>query len=161
MKRQWQPGDVALVQNEYGVWNRAILQVSPGGNRWVYGVSWSEMPEDAPASPMVVIDCGNVTQIEDLRSLVASQPMTQNISFDAMQAALREFANPTPRIEEPTGLGAVVETEDGDNYVKVALGPHGWVLANAMTRIDSGQGGRSWPQINAIRVLSPGVEVTQ
>lgn len=38
----------------------------------------------------------------------------------AMQAALREFANPTPKVEEPLGLGAVIETNDGRRFVRVA-----------------------------------------
>ena len=161
MKREWKPGDVALVQNEYGVWNRAILQVRPGGNRWVYGVSWSEMTEDAPAAPMVVIDCGNVSQIEHLRSLLAAQPMTQNVSFDAMQAALRELADPAPRIEEPTGLGAVVDADlqwdDGKGF-----GPAKWASSEDGSWVcltDGHVGTRvPWPALVNVRVLSEGVK---
>ena len=72
---------------------------------------------------------------------------------DKMQAALREFADPTPRIEEPTGLGAVVEDADGKTWCLCRNDNRGgWV------RTDGKTFWKSFDQINAVRVLSEGVK---
>jgi hypothetical protein len=73
---------------------------------------------------------------------------------DAIQAALREFANPTPppKPEEPTGLGAVVEDAEGERYVNDGLGH--WL------RLGQGNGffGHwTYTDVPAVRVLSEGV----
>lgn len=70
-----------------------------------------------------------------------------------MQAALREFANPTPpKPDEPTGLGAVVETETGERYVRRsdACKPV-WVHATGSTFP------LHWKSLAAVKVLSEGV----
>ena len=75
---------------------------------------------------------------------------------DKMQAALREFAAPTPRIEEPTGLGAVVETVHGELYVrdKTTTTVAHWKRARGEER---GQRHR-WSDLSVVRVLSEGVK---
>lgn len=52
------PGDVALVRNEYNVWNVAICAIRAGrrGFVWSYGVADLESPIEADARPLVVID---------------------------------------------------------------------------------------------------------
>lgn len=79
---------------------------------------------------------------------------TVDESAIAMQAALREFANPTPpKPEEPMGLGAVVEDADGDRWVRVnvATGMQEWRCCDADGEF------RRWVGVDAVRVLSEGV----
>lgn len=74
---------------------------------------------------LVVIDPNDRKQVE---RLVKACPADWNFEqdeetlrdcIDAMQAALREFASPAPpKPDEPTGLGAVVETVHGELYVR-------------------------------------------
>lgn len=74
----------------------------------------------------------------------------------ALAAALREFANPTPPIEEPAGLGAVVEDEKGDTWVLVDV-TGADVKPTRQWR--AWWGNRPWSEIAATRVLSEGVPV--
>lgn len=74
--------------------------------------------------------------------------------IDKAQAALREFANPTPpRPEEPMTFGAIVEDRDGRHWVRVAPAmdalPCPWC---------SGKDECEWSDIDAVRVLSEGVQ---
>jgi hypothetical protein len=79
-----------------------------------------------------------------------------NHRIDCMQAALREFANPTPpKPPEPTGLGAVVRerhSEDGVDWVRVPLASNDerWFCG------DTGEW-REYADIDVVRVLSEGV----
>jgi hypothetical protein len=66
--------------------------------------------------PVVVIDPEDREQVERLCSGLLDIHWYGNA--DAMQVALRKFANPTPpKPDEPTGLGAVVEDADGIRWV--------------------------------------------
>jgi hypothetical protein len=70
---------------------------------------------------------------------------------DALQAALREFADPKP--EEPTGLGAVVEDANADLWVHSCQGGRAqWMRRN------NPSAWREWSEIDAVRVLSEGVQ---
>ena len=72
---------------------------------------------------------------------------------ESMQAALREFANPKPpKPDEPTGLGAVGEDAEGGKWVHVESRT-GWWWRNS-----AGETCR-WPDVDAVRELSAGVEV--
>jgi hypothetical protein len=71
---------------------------------------------------------------------------------DRLQAALREFAEPTPpRPEEPTGLGAVVETAGGRFVRSDVETSNPWRGPNGVPH--------EWDDItdSAVRVLSEGV----
>lgn len=160
MSREFKPGDVAMAQNEHGVWDRAILQVHPLGERWVYGVAHATRSVDwADVRPLAVIDPEDPEQVERLLNLYAAQwthlPRSE-CDFDStptMQAALREFASPKP--PEPTGLGAVVESADGRQWVRALPdgGPAKWRLVTLDGRIDPWA---VWSAIPAVRILSPG-----
>lgn len=63
---------------------------------------------------------------------------------------LADAFDPTPQIEEPTGLGAVVEDVDGVRWVRIDDPPSIW----AASRSDGDRG--MWSTINAVRVLSKG-----
>lgn len=72
------------------------------------------------------------------------------------QAALREFANPTPpKPEEPLGLGAVIEDAEGRKWVRDLQGRASspWlnsVIGNLPCRM-------SYGDLDVVRVLSEGV----
>lgn len=80
---------------------------------------------------------------------------------DALQAALREFADPKPRIEEPTGWLSVVEDGMGVQWYRWSVRPQdadkAWISV-----MDEG---RCYPtgfdQIDAVRAVAPGVEVAE
>lgn len=164
MTREWNPGDVALVKNEYGVWNVAICALSALGTSWRYGVADSWMTLDAEARRLVVIDPEDREQVERLLDLAESwlervpyADMSRPNSLtriEAGQQALRALLAP-PKPEEPTGLGAVVEDAEGRRYVRgpIALADMHWNYVN-----DSGAAiCAKWVAVPAIRVLSEGV----
>lgn len=65
-------------------------------------------------APLAAIDPEEVEEVERLarESKLAywknPESAASTSDIDAMRAALREFADPTPQIEEPLGLGAVI-----------------------------------------------------
>jgi hypothetical protein len=74
---------------------------------------------------------------------------------DQIADALREFADPKPpRPDEPTGLGAVVRGSDGRIWIRAvqtAIGDMHW-------RSEDGQTCAKWRGIDAVEVLSEGVQ---
>jgi hypothetical protein len=102
------------------------------------------------ARPLVVIDPESE---DDVRRLCeAYRSVDHSIGTMPMQAALREFANPTPpKPPEPTGLGAVVEDAEGVRWVRYE--PTGstapWV-GNCVSV--------EWDDVPAVRILSDGVQ---
>ena len=135
---EWKPGDVARLVYSVGVTTincRAIR----GERCWFTsrGDAISDR-EVAQARGLVVIDGENREQIERLilalpdaidwgfASDDPSNPGSPKVVggiVEPFQAALREFANPTPpRPEEPAGLGAVVEDENGVLWTRVESG---------------------------------------
>lgn len=104
--------------------------------------------------PLVVIDPEVAEQVRSLWLTIAHHaPLS---SPEALQAALHEFARPTSWMKEPTGLGAVVEGDEGMLFVK-------WSTLHRADRnwkAHDLQGGdyRAWPDVNAVRILSPGVD---
>lgn len=150
----WKAGDVALIP-----FSRGGVRAMYTGDGWV---TCDRTPVRAVADyinmrRLVVIDAEDREQVERLASIYASAtsgelndyPLT--VAALHMQAALREFATPTPpRPDEPTGLGAVVEDAEG------VL----WVQFNSVTgkwwRNHQGKN-RRWSEIAAVKVLSAGV----
>jgi hypothetical protein len=100
--REWKPGDVAVVRNEYGVWNRAICTVGPSGDTWRFGVAPTEQPvKGSEAHPLVVIDPEDAAALDALArawdeaescDLDNEQPMTMRAL--RMRVALRSLITP-------------------------------------------------------------------
>lgn len=105
---------------------------------------------------LVVIDPEDREQVERLAERIGHLWKSHTYVRDVVQAALREFANPTPpKPEEPTGLGAVVETVRGELFVrdKTTTTVAHWKRARGG---ESGKRHR-YDNIDAVRVLSEGV----
>ena len=161
MSINWKPGDIA-VSTRWG-YRSIFVAACPNHSRrdgmgcWHNESGYSDS-EDSPRRPLVVIDPEDREQVERLTAFVVdllhAWPKPKGVGPDAMQAALREFANPTPpKPDEPTGLGAVVEDEGGDRWVKFAdseADGRNWAGGN-------GDHNRNWSEINVVEVLSEGV----
>ena len=112
--------------------------------------------------PVVVIDCEDRERVERLlRAYLGRYDGMESVptqgEADCMQAALREFANPTPpKPDEPTGLGAVVEDADGVRWTRVepagAFSRNPWYPA-----VDIELQPEEYAHLSAVRVLSEGV----
>lgn len=158
--RDWQPGDVITIGS--GV--RGFV-TEHGGLPWVY---WPDGSNSAPARVdharrLAVIDPEDREQVERLakcwREVHGEAELTDepwSVPGLRMQAALREYANPTPpKPDEPLGLGAVVEEVDGQRWMRGSSmrGLKAWVNDEAL---DSEW--RAYADIDAVRVLAEGVQ---
>lgn len=154
MKRKWKPGDVALVP-----FTRGDIRVMFTTDGWVI----SDAPEVkcipgfSDIRPLVVIDPEDREQVERLHQSILRVYGQQKVTDAAdntmlMQAALREFDNPTPpKPEEPMGLGAVVATGADGDFIRVSCESYNpWL--NVQTGVV-----HSWLRVAAVRVLSEGV----
>lgn len=153
MKREWKPGDVAMVTAR----NRVVPY-----RAFFDGKTWREHGADvfcvdSPTThrPLVVIDPEDREQVEQLAAIYANHgvalgyPRNDEIDADradSLQAALRILIAP-PLPPEPTGLGAVVEDARGDKWVR------NWGYWAC------GMASRDWAGIKApVRVLHDGME---
>ncbi|WP_182377858.1 hypothetical protein [Nocardioides sp. WS12] len=173
--QNWKPGDVALAMYDDDTGPLIYLRVRDRFKGDEDIEEWrscegsrSERFEAADWwRTLVVIDPEDREQVEQLHSFredaihdeIARVGSAQTV--DALQAALREFANPTPpKPEEPTGLGAVVEAtaewEDGKG-----VGPLKWAASEdgSWVCLTDGHVGMTvpWPVLHHVRVLSEGV----
>ena len=176
MSREWKPGDVVTAT----VKGRESVRLVAGWSKYEPQLRWCEMsprwgdgdddecwfmPHDVTDHRrLVAIDPEDRGAVERLAGLIdAAEDKDDNFNINAdewalnaMQAALREYANPTPpKPDEPQGLGAVVEDENGIRYSRIGRKSGCWL------RDDGGLSGYVWDEIAAARVLSPGVEVDQ
>lgn len=165
MSREWKPGDVAITQ-----FGRSVVDsgkrcshdyaATPHWHHVTHG-GWDPLGSHPTARPLVVIDPEDREAVERLAtSLGSGSHLLWGVEY--VQERLREFANPKPpKPDEPTGLGAVVEDEEGRRYTRYDssdVQPWWW----------DGKGSEApvvrryhWDDISAVRVLSPGVEVDQ
>lgn len=123
------------------------------------------MPDaECPASdctPRLVVVIDPESQADTLALAEAHLVANPNVAnmpaliADRMQAALREFANPTPpKPEEPTGLGAVVEDAEGVRWLSVGAqdgGEFRWARDGQVVG-----SWRKYADIAPVRVLSGG-----
>jgi hypothetical protein len=165
----WKPGDVAMVSTEYTGAQVRILtnDASVDGFAWwgPQGYLRANSPSITSARPLVVIDPDHTEQVKRLHNLVfRTEPDTNrdHLSYDTTTAALSEFANPTPsKPDEPTGLGAVIQDDNGVLWTRTEhlpnLGGTVWCSAFHVTQPDRSMQ-RAYADIAAVRVLSPGVD---
>jgi len=154
MSREWKPGDVAMSKGH--VIFRAELVT--GEPRWhdKFGVLGSDdtWPTTSQIRPLVVIDPEDREQVERLADAFGRASSPAIGWTTQMQAALREFADPKPPIIEPQGLGAVVEasayTDELRPFVRCPSDTSPWT--------DEGGNGHAWSELDAVRVLSEGIQ---
>lgn len=151
MSWQWAPGDVVQVGKQRwmrlyrGDWINdagSYIQIAPGYAR-----------------PLVVIDPEDREQAGRLLDLYTSvvrpfrgEDEPDDWRTDRMQDALRSLLT-SPKPDEPTGLGAVVEDAEGERYVR-------WAARHRAERHWKGEESgdyRAWPDVAAVRVLFEGV----
>ena len=154
MGREWKPGDVVLAAD--GSDKRPFFVFAREGRLHTMSVDGHQFPmlyPDYNTRPLILIDPEDREQVERLVAAVYEQPYATKVAgtVEHWQAALREFANPTPpKPDEPTGLGAVVEDANGVRWVKVFEGDM-WQDHRDRSIW------RGWNGVNAVRVLSEGV----
>lgn len=166
---KFKPGDVAMVSatNE-----REPYRAYFDGSMWrEYGYPEFCVIEPLTHRPLVVIDPEDREQVERLAEMFhACRPLAikwddctsadRKASGDAMQAALRSLIAP-PRPAEPTGLGAVVEDENGRRWTRIAADddPVDEYLRTQLSPPwrSRGMSAKWWAHLRAVRVLSEGV----
>lgn len=159
----WEPGDVAMRTYLVGPPKRSLyvsrcnIECHQDGPHWHHQDGGWDMRDGNPSyRPLVVLDPEDRAAARRLVGLLVTEtrlamPGTSSEWDDGVQAALREFANPKP--PEPQGLGAVVEDAEGQRYVRhpaEGTGCKPWCNSIGV--------GRSWAQVDAVRVLSEGVQ---
>lgn len=165
---EWQPGDVGVstlhgYRSIYVAACRIGEHGRGGGPCWHNESGFSD-PADSHRRRLVVIDYDDRDQVERLVALHygpgywSTFLSTRDSLIEPMQAALREFANPTPPIEEPSSLYAVVEDRGGDQWCHV--GERVW---RSLTSTGQFMVEKHWHDAgtplagNVVRVLSEGV----
>lgn len=152
--REFKPGDVAMVTTRSGREYVGVYTYAPGIDYFWRHLDGAERgtgltDPDIDARLLVVIDPED--EEGSISRLWAILP-SNLVSIDQLQAALREFANPTPpKPEEPTGLGAVVEDADGELWVRSDM-DEDFPWTQAMDGFM-----HHYREIAATRVLSEGV----
>lgn len=158
------PGDVAIIEGKVALYVDGPHIPRKRGPFWQWGSGgWTTLPL-GPQHPLAVIDPEDREQVERLRDAYDRAFVEQNPELsetpewkgkrgNALQAALREFANPTPpKPPEPQGLGAVVEDDEGVRWVRYDLN-----LERSYRWISERGASEDYQDITAVRVLSEGV----
>lgn len=168
MKREWKPGDVALIEAGcHANLKVAIRTGVPSNMGWAYsdthnGLSTQNWTADTHGTisvirPLVVIDPEDRAQVERLANELARIQGERDhmaVWHTDLADALREFANPTPpRPDEPQGRGAVIEDASGFPYTRFSKSES----CNEGDWINEDGHRRQWRDISAVRVLSEGV----
>lgn len=146
----FKPGDVAVIPFARGP-VLAMMTVQ-GWSLADHGETSALLTE---ARPLVVVDPEDYEQVARLTGALAvhgANPNDRNYSAET-QAALRSLIEP-PKLEEPTGLGAVVEDVEGRKYVRAGVTPLAWTHAVDPDCNDW----CGYEEIAVVRVLSEGVQ---
>ena len=160
----WKPGDVARLKGN-GLDTLAIrttkdswVWVDQKGHNPIHGASLCDANWGGQARRLVVIDPEDRAQVERLTASIYDQATDRPYvggAADGVQAALREFANPTPaRTDEAQGLGDLVLTVTRHLYIRHGNGRAAWMLAGASP---DNRDTYPYSEIDAVRVLSDGV----
>ena len=159
----WQPGDLAMVSadgrgGQHRLARRGTTIVTNRPCWWF--LDTRTFTEVADVHAVALVDVEDREQVERLIDAINTYAHTDcesgSCRIDQTQAALRDYANPTPKPDEPTGLGAVVEGAKGQRWIRVE--PDGgrakWMLSDAPSNADPRY---VWSAVNAVKVLSEGV----
>lgn len=155
--REWKPGDVALVTIDGK--ERPVVR-SEGGHKWIVEPEPSSRRVIESVRPLVVIDPEDRQQVAQLVKMFnhTDGPVLGAVFTDRLQAALREFANPTPKPAEPTGLGAVIEDAEGKRWTRYdERDPQPWWRTGTGDPDEPIECRFAYADISAVRVLSEGV----
>ena len=145
-ENKWKPGDVAMLRLDA----ETEIRVSRERDGW-RGAKGTFYDPALSARPLVVIDPEDREQVEQLSDAYWKVRLQDRTRTDALQAALRNLAKPTPpKPEEPTGLGAVVEDTWGHLYVRTGSQVAPWCNVREEQTC-------TWDHVNAVCVLSEGV----
>lgn len=156
MTRDWKPGDVAVVQMGHGpqaaIFTGKFWAWSDGSGPYE-GVSHCH--RNATATPAIVIElpkgCLGGWDVLVNSLVVAREKTGFTMTFDGLIEQIEaqtKVAPPKP--DEPTGLGAVVEDEDGLTWVRRHPAGPAWV--------NGYQRWAAYADIAAVRVLSEGAQ---
>lgn len=152
----WKPGDVAILTfekypDEPGVGVRVRDGEWAHSGRFGSGAAYDEYGGFS-ARPVVVLDPGNPADVNRLCEAIDQQPLTQRPDPYKFQAALRSLISDLT-LDEPTGLGAVVEDSKGRPWIRWSRGTGCVWRCAEVAAFDS----RAWGKVAAVRVLSEGV----
>lgn len=159
MSSEWPEGTVAVatVRGHKGVRvlrTRSGIWLHPPINSYEEGALQSATADYrvADVRPLVVIDPEDLVQVKRLSDLCQRERSRNSTNAASMLVALHKFASPTPAIEEPTGLGAVVDDAEGRRWVRVnEKWWNHWESADPTAYLS-----RQYADLNVVRVLSHG-----
>jgi hypothetical protein len=157
MTREWKLGDVAMVTAEWTTGSAATNATARRSTAVVRG--WERLSDSAfaydsqtvAAHPLLLLDPEDREQVERLADRLPS-----NVQVPTLRDALRSLVEP-PKPEEPTGLGAVVEDDDGELWFRMAIENQTWAGEVWQAQYGDAERWSKWPVIAAVRVLSEGV----
>lgn len=160
-EKNWRPGDVAIWDDGIGK-SELVFRFLGGPNydtaEWQTAENGCGYPREEDVRRAVVLDLEDREQMERLAQIYREVGEGNAVLGDErwtvpglrMQAALRNLAAPKPRIEEPTGWGAVIEDNTGAYWTLYAPEAGAW--------INYREGKRRWHELEVVRVLSEGVK---
>lgn len=113
----------------------------------------SEIPKHYSGMP-VTFTWNEVALTLLLKALQERYPSGYPAMCDAVREAMRSFTPPKP--DEPLGLGAVVEDDEGEKWVRAGISHR---KADDWRCVEGHHVGywSEWFNLNAVRVLSEGV----
>lgn len=178
MAREWKPGDVVTATVD----DRTNVRLVAGWSKYDPQLRWCEMSprwadgddddcwyfpsQVSNVRPLVAFDpdelpvAGNLapTWLRNLAAALARDNTTITTSLEGVLHYLADRIDetrPPPKIDEPSGLGAVIEDADGQIWVRVHGdgGPAKWRRADYR---DQREPFAVWSAIDAAKELSPG-----
>jgi hypothetical protein len=156
----YEPGQpcIATVKGQQGIRVMRSARASTNGLVWASSVAvdgnwWFTEAEVTNVRPLVVLD---------LDDFAWAAKVLRNPGLGAMDTRARiadqiEQQTKPPRIPEPVGLGAVIEDENGHQWVRMGSGPAPWMLAGASP---DNRDTYAWSSLSPARALSVGIEAT-
>ena len=151
----YEPGTVAKVQCSDGEWRTAIFGNRVGIEAWTFQDGAWRYAHESTARPLVVLDPESGL-LDDLRSAQWCHVDHGRRGRIGRVADQIEAQTKPPKPPEPTGLGAVVEDAEGKRWVRVPQHDHD--LNKPWRDAEMGAIRRHWQIVDAIRVLSEGVQ---